>query len=216
MAFNHGSQHSKDFKGCSCTDLDDCTNLHLWYFYGGLAGSIGASIVIISYLFTPKLRYHPAVLIFVRAISDLALGVSFLSLEFLDVQHLDCDDGCTVIGNLNLFLFLCSIGSYVALLFDLYQSIKNPFSLPKTRNIRFTVGILIGCALAMSLVVQSTWTYSYRKDLQFCNLSKFSEEENSINPYAFAFIYTPMIAACLMAIYVTIIVTSRLVKGLPS
>ena len=157
-----------------------------------------------------------AILIFIRSIFDFALGLSFLILEYVDVEYLDCDNGCTFMGNANLFLFLCSIGSYVALLFDLYQSIKNPFSLPKTQNIRFTIGIIVGCALSMSLIVQFSYTFSYRSDLQFCSLGVFSNKENSINPWSLSFIYIPMITACIWAIWVSATVTLRLIKGLPS
>ena len=96
---------------CYCrAHPDECVAEHEWYWLGGLSGCIGSLIVIISYLFTPKLRYHPAILIFYRSIFDFALGASFLILEYLDVEDLDCDNGCAFMGNVNLFLFLCSIG----------------------------------------------------------------------------------------------------------
>eukprot|EP01084_Bolivina_argentea_P097946 176058_1 len=136
QVYNFDNSNQELCEWCSGDNMGRCnfiTNLHPYYLAGGVSTIIGSLFVIISYIFIPKLRYHPSILIFYRAIFDLGLGISFTTLSYLHIHNLICNSiPCDIMGFINLFLFLCSINSYIALSYDLYQSIKNPFSLPKT------------------------------------------------------------------------------------
>eukprot|EP01084_Bolivina_argentea_P311701 539568_1 len=197
--------------------------LHSYYFASGIATVIASSIVIISYIFSPRLRYFPAVLIFNRSVFDLMFGVHFMLLRYVNLQHLRCKPNvCDLLGISSYFLFLCSIGCYISLSVHLYESVKNPFASPKTQNLIMTNVIIIFCAAIICALAQIIYNqlfdehmFYYREDLQFCFFHEYSKENYSINFHNIIFLYSPSILACFIGLVITIMSSARLIRGLP-
>eukprot|EP01083_Nonionella_stella_P238297 835124_1 len=182
--------------------------LHQYYFYGATATNIGSFVVILSYLFTPELRYNPSVLIFYRSIVDWGLGFCVMFLWTVDTftaTHRSYDSYCTFIGPITQFLFFCSIGYFIALVTSLYTAIKNPFCSPNDTNIMCTNGIILFTAAMIVVVLHYTTAapFTYATHIQLCMASVYTYS-------------IPLLLSALYGIFVTISAFCRLRKGLPN
>eukprot|EP01084_Bolivina_argentea_P089303 161159_1 len=204
-----------------CTWQDDkspinCTSLHKYYTAGSISSIIGASIVMLTYIFSPKLREHPSVLIFTRCICDIGLALSFIVLDTFDINDIACNiDICNAMGSVTLFFFLCSIFYYGALQFDLFASINNPFSNP-SKNVNKMHLIIIIIAFTTTIFTRIKYSFVYRTDLQYCSLPAFSNDNHINGYYSTALLYVPIVSVMLISFIITIYSMHRLHHGLPN
>lgn len=65
------------------------SSLHIYYLIGATGTICGTSFVILSYLFSPKLRFHPSHHMFGRSGFHFILGLSFLTTYLVTKQETD-------------------------------------------------------------------------------------------------------------------------------
>eukprot|EP01084_Bolivina_argentea_P244521 409603_1 len=196
--------------------VPDGDHLHPFYFIGSVLTILSSLVVITSYIFTPKLRYHPSVTIFYRSVINFGIGLSGGFMYFIDPKHLIQHKSiCTNIGHFSTFLCLCSMGCLVILLNDLHIAINNPFSSPYSRSIWKTNIFIIIISFIITFPLRLTWQWVYRSDVQSCGIKIYSNDHYDINPYNL-FIYIPLLLAILFTISTTINAYKRLRKGLPN
>ena len=201
-------------------------SLHEFYFIGSIPTVIGSFLVIISYIFTPELRYHPSVLIFYRCIIDLILGLCLSYFWFINKGYIFNNDSnysyssiCRYwLGPLTEFLFITNIFYFLALSTGLYKCIKNPFSSPNDVNLT-KVNILI-FIIAIGIVtfirIWPSVEYEYESDIQLCLV--VVDDDNKMNEalYGIAIYYGPLLLTLIYGIFVTLSAYIRLRKGLPN
>ena len=210
----------------------DSDYLHEYYFIGTISTNIGSLIVIISYIFTPELRYHPSVLIFYRCIIDLALGMCLSAFWYIDRGYIGNDEKkysnrdeiCQWwLGPLQEFLFICNICYFIALITGLYTSIKNPFSSPNDINIKkinFLI-LVIGLSIAIAIGCTPILEYYYDNDVQLCLINVTSDDKTNQKHHetfldGIYIYYAPLFITLIYGIFVTLMSFCRLRKGLPN
>eukprot|EP01029_Cantina_marsupialis_P027568 TRINITY_DN773027_c0_g1_i1.p1 TRINITY_DN773027_c0_g1~~TRINITY_DN773027_c0_g1_i1.p1 ORF type:complete len:988 (+),score=213.65 TRINITY_DN773027_c0_g1_i1:127-3090(+) len=179
---------------------------------------ISCGIILVSFLFSKRLKSHPNVFLVWKAIFDglFCFSLAAGSLKHSDGVHNWISDHCKLVGLVTQFSVIASEGIYLFQSVELRLSVSDPFHAYKKRSRQFiALSILIGLLSVGGLQyvdVKEHNVVGSNNPLKMCWIDRYHEHE--LNPHTWAFYYGPVMLANITAIFFFLISFYRLKKGL--
>lgn len=169
--------------------------------------------VVISYIKNKHFRKPPAGLMVSRTFSDLLFSTLFFLMVIQGGEDNDgglSDKECDVYGPIFLLVFMTAQFYFIAMCWDLYRTLRNPFRQPSAGSIKIHISVWsIGSILVTIVAIFDVFQFRNIYGICYtCNTGRH------INVWNLILVYIPLGSANISGISVTIYAFRRLASGL--
>ncbi|XP_065175673.1 uncharacterized protein LOC135805550 [Sycon ciliatum] len=209
-------------------------NLGDIYFGTSLASVLFVLPVIISYVTMPKMRRHPAELLFNRTMLDLVICLSHIITYIFIVSrsgpNLSTPDQvkskCRALSFIYQIALFGSNSWYFVLSVDLFLAVRNPFSsnadyMPYYYLVVYVTSIITGIVLVTGNYGVTVFNYCWSSDhilslgANRSTVDAAGDLKNT-SDWAWGIYYGPHLVLCVVSLGVVIFATIALNRGLPA